>query len=64
MIHSGELAPLYMEQVGGISVQQIGLLGSINALVAMFVPLLSGRLTDRYGERVPIVAGFLLIFCA
>jgi MFS family permease len=61
---SGELAPLYMEQVGGISVQQIGLLGSISALAAMFVPLLSGRLTDRYGERMPIAAGFLLIFCA
>jgi MFS family permease len=60
---SGELAPLYLEQVGGISVQQIGLLGSINALAAMFVPLLSGRLTDRYGERVPIAAGFFLTFC-
>jgi MFS family permease len=60
---SGELAPLYLEKVGGISVQQIGLLGSINALASMFVPLLSGRLTDRHGERLPIVAGFLLIFC-
>lgn len=60
---SGELAPLYLEKVGGISVEQIGLLGSINAMASMLVPLLSGRLTDRYGERVPIVAGFLLIFC-
>jgi len=60
---SGELAPLYLGQVGGISVEQIGLLGSINAAAAMFVPLLSGRLADRHGERLPIVAGFLLIFC-
>ena len=59
---SGELAPLYLEKVGGISVERIGLLGSINALGSMFVPLLSGRLTDRHGERVPIVIGFLLIF--
>jgi MFS family permease len=59
---SGELAPLYLEKVGGISVERIGLLGSINALASMFVPLLSGRLTDRHGERVPIVIGFLLIF--
>jgi MFS family permease len=61
---SGELAPLYLAQVGGISIQQIGLLGSVNALASMFVPLLSGRLTDRYGERVPIVTGFALIFVA
>jgi len=58
---SGELAPLYLQKVAGISLQQIGLLGSINALASMFVPLLSGRLTDRYGERLPIVSGFLLI---
>ncbi len=39
---SGELAPLYLEKVGGISIERIGLLGSINALASMFVPLLSG----------------------
>lgn len=61
---SGELAPLYLERVGDITLEQIGLLGSINALAGMFVPLLSGRLTDRYGERVPIVGGFVLIFVA
>jgi MFS family permease len=61
---SGELLPLYLEKIAGISIQQIGLLGSIHAIAAMFTPLLSGKLTDRYGERVPIVSGFLMIFGA
>ncbi len=61
---SGELQPLYLEKIGGISVQQIGLLGSISTISMMFVPLLSGKLVDRYNERVPLVTGFFLIFGA
>jgi MFS family permease len=61
---SSELQPLYFKQVAGLSVQQIGLLGSIFAMAMMFVPLLSGKLVDRFGERVPIASGFLLIFAA
>jgi MFS family permease len=30
----------------------------------MFTPILSGRLADRYGERVPITGGFFLVFLA
>lgn len=61
---SGELQPLYLKQIAGISVEQIGLLGSINALAAMFIPLLSGKLVDKYGERLPTIIGFALIFGA
>ncbi len=61
---SGELVPLYLEQVASISLEQIGLLGSINAVAAMFTPMLSGKLSDQYGERVPIASGFLLVFAA
>jgi len=61
---SGELQPLYLEQIGHISIEQIGLLGSISTLSMMFVPMLSGKLVDRYSERVPLVGGFLLIFAA
>lgn len=57
---SSDLQPIYLEQIGGLSIQQIGLLGSISGIAMMFVPLLSGRLSDRYGERVPIASGFLL----
>jgi len=61
---SWELQPLYLEQVGGLTIQQIGLLGSIFSIAMMFTPMLSGRLSDRYGERIPISSGFMLIFLA
>jgi MFS family permease len=61
---SGELLPIYLEQVGGITLTQIGLLGSINGLAMMFIPLISGKLVDRYSERIPMIAGFGLIFAA
>jgi MFS family permease len=61
---SSELQPLYLGQVAGLSLVQIGLLGSFFSGAMMLTPLLSGRLADRYGERVPISAGFLLIFAA
>ncbi|MEW6716366.1 MAG: MFS transporter [Chloroflexota bacterium] len=59
---SGELQPLYLKQIGGITLQQIGFLGSVNAVATMFTPMLSGKLSDQYGERVPIVIGFSMIF--
>ena len=58
---SGELQPIYLEQIAGISVQQIGILGSVFSLSMMFIPVLSGRISDRFGERVPISIGFLFI---
>jgi DHA1 family multidrug resistance protein-like MFS transporter len=61
---SGELQPLYLEKLAGIGVEQIGLLGSINSIAAMFVPMLSGRLVDKRGERLPLMIGFFLIFVA
>jgi MFS family permease len=61
---SGELQPLYLDQVANISVQQIGVLGSFFSIAMMFTPVISGRIADRYGERVPISIGFLLVFGA
>jgi MFS family permease len=61
---SNELQPLYLGQVAGLSLVQIGLLGSFFSGAMMLTPLLSGRLADRYGERVPISAGFLIMFAA
>ena len=61
---SGELQPLYLEQIAGIPLIQIGLLGSIFSIGMMFTPILSGRISDKFGERVPISLGFLMIFFA
>jgi MFS family permease len=61
---SGELQPLYLKDVGGITLEQIGILGSIFSIAMMFTPILSGKLSDRYGERIPISIGFGLVFVA
>jgi DHA1 family multidrug resistance protein-like MFS transporter len=61
---SGELQPLYLEQIGSLSVEQIGLLGSIFAIATMVTPMISGKLVDKTEERVPIVIGFIFIFGA
>jgi DHA1 family tetracycline resistance protein-like MFS transporter len=61
---SGELEPLYLEQVIGLSYGQIGLLGSFFSIAMMLTPVISGKIGDRYGERVPISAGFLIMFAA
>jgi MFS family permease len=59
---SNELQPLYLEQVAGISLIEIGLLGSIFSIGMMITPIISGRISDKYGERVPISVGFLMVF--
>jgi len=56
-----DIQPLYLEQVGGISVEQIGILGAIFSFAMMFTPILSGKLSDKYGERIPISAGFAFL---
>lgn len=61
---SGELQPLYLEKIAGIPLVQIGLLGSIFSVGWMITPIISGRIADKYGERVPISLGFLMIFFA
>jgi MFS family permease len=61
---SEQLQPLYLEQVMDLSLQQIGLLGSFFSFAMMLTPILSGRIADRCGERVPISGGFFVIFIA
>ncbi len=61
---SGELQPLYLEKIANIGLAEIGTLGSISAIAAMFIPLLSGKLVDKHGERLPLIGGFALIFTA
>jgi MFS family permease len=61
---SGEIEPLYLEKIGGLSAQEIGLVWSIFSIAMLCTPMISGRLSDKYGERVPISGGFLFIFAA
>jgi MFS family permease len=58
---TGQLMPIYLEDIAGLSVLQIGMPQSIWAMVAMAFMTPAGWLTDKKGERVGIVGGFSLI---
>ncbi len=53
--------PLYLENLMGINLVQIGWLTSISGVATMAVLSLSGWVSDRFGERVGIVGGFAVI---
>jgi len=57
---SDTLFPLYMEELNGITPAQIGWLGSVFGITMMVVTMPSGWLSDKLGERVPIIAGFII----
>jgi MFS family permease len=61
---SREIEPLYLEQIGGLDTQQIGILASLFSIAMLLTPMLSGKLSDKYGERVPISFGFFFVFVA
>lgn len=61
---SREIEPLYLEQIGGLTPQEIGILWSIFSIAMLVTPLVSGKMSDKYGERVPISTGFFFIFVA
>ncbi len=61
---SREIEPLYLEQIGGLSTQEIGIVWSIFSIAMLLTPVISGKMSDKYGERVPISTGFFFIFVA
>jgi MFS family permease len=58
------LLPLYLEGIGGLSIQQIGWLESVFGVFMMLVTLPAGWLADKRGERPVIALGFVIQFCA
>jgi MFS family permease len=61
---SNNLMPVFLEQIGGMSYQQIGWLGSIFGVCMMLITVPAGWLADKKGERMGIVVGFTLEFVA
>src|SRR4030067_3187410 len=61
---SYNLLPVYLEQIGGMTFQQIGWLGSVFGGCMMLVTIPAGLLADRKGERLGIAVGFLIEFIA
>ncbi|TAK11239.1 MAG: MFS transporter [Anaerolineae bacterium] len=57
---SFEFQSLYFNEIAGLTLTQIGLLGSIMSLARMLVMTPAGGLSDRIGERRTIMLGFAL----
>lgn len=57
----GELYPIYLSEIGGLNVQQIGWLNSAWGAATIVSAALAGRLADKTGERKVIVGGFLFV---
>ncbi|MBN2386881.1 MAG: MFS transporter [Anaerolineales bacterium] len=58
---SMNLFSVYMQDFGGLNLQQIGLTSSIFGLFLMLTVIPAGYLADKVGERVGIVFGFALV---
>jgi MFS family permease len=58
----GQLFPIYLTNVGGLNLVQVGLLRSLIGGATMLASLLAGWLTDKYSERFVITIGFFLQF--
>ena len=58
------LIPVYLQDIGGMSIQQIGWLESIFGVFMMLTTMPAGWLADRKGDRLPIMIGFVLEFLA
>jgi len=56
------LMPIYLQDIGGLSIQQIGWLESIFGIFMMLVTLPAGWLADKKSERLAIALGFVLEF--
>jgi MFS family permease len=58
---SESLFPVYMQEFGGLSLQQIGWVMSFFGLAMMLTTIPGGWLSDRAGERVAIALGMILM---
>lgn len=57
----GNLFPLYLNNIAGISMTELGILGAVASVASMVFMVVGGALSDKYGERVGIVLGNVLI---
>lgn len=61
---SENLFPVYMQEIGGLSLIQIGWVMSFFGLAMMVSTIPGGWLSDKAGERVGIATGMVLMACA
>ncbi len=58
---SDNLFPVYMQEIGGLSLQQIGWVMSFFGIMMMATTIPGGWLSDKAGERVGIAMGMVLM---
>ncbi|WKZ36021.1 MAG: MFS transporter [Anaerolineales bacterium] len=58
---SENLFPVYMQEIGGLSLQQIGWVMSFFGLAMMLSTIPGGWLSDKAGERVGIATGMIFL---
>lgn len=58
---SGNLFPVYMQEIGGLNYQQIGWVTSMFGVFMMLSTIPGGWLSDKAGERVGIAAGMVFM---
>lgn len=58
---TGELFPIYLSDIGKLTIEQIGLLGSAWGIASIVGSFLGGWLTDKKSERLILTSGFLII---
>jgi MFS family permease len=58
---TGELFPIYLSNIGKLTLEQIGFIGSAWGLASIMGSFLGGWLTDKRNERIIISGGFLVL---
>ncbi|MBN2149313.1 MAG: MFS transporter [Anaerolineales bacterium] len=58
---SMNLLPVYVEEIGGLTLPQIGVMNSIFGLCMMLTTIPAGWLADKKGERVGIATSFIIV---
>jgi MFS family permease len=58
---SGNLFPVYMQDIGRLTITQIGWVNSLFGLCMMLTTIPGGWLSDKVGERVGIASGMALM---
>lgn len=61
---SMNLLPIFLQEEGGLNLEQIGLLEAVFGVFMMIITLPAGWLADKWGERRVIASGFLMQFAA
>ncbi len=61
---SFRLMPIYLEDIAGLNLQQIGWLTSFFGIAMMLTTIPAGWFADKFSERIAIALGFFLEFIA